>query len=251
MHIGTGHTVTSLGPFNCTTYNQPHNGSGFFLGSIWSCRTFDIFSVVGVALEVAPSQLRNIGMMSLHPTARHRSICGWRGKWAAPAYIGALLALSESTGRWRRLAWTGVGINLFLCLTVLIHARSSSTTQKTHFIVSMVAVFWESLSQAGARIQCGPLGIKRPHGLDFMDKCPHLFYRSRGVSINLEFWSNKIPKTVCLSDHFASVQMLRLNHTAMRQTILAELCHSLRANAPRNSTKYKHGRSIHFIKTLS
>ena len=67
--------------------------------------------------------LRNIGLMSSIPLLGIAVYAGGEANWAAPAYIGALLALSESSGRWERLAWTSVGINFFLCLLVLVHAQ--------------------------------------------------------------------------------------------------------------------------------
>lgn len=71
--------------------------------------------------------LKNIALFGFLPLLAIAIYSGGEANWAAPAYLGALLALSECRGIWRKVAWTGVGVNLFLCLVVLIHAQKPLT----------------------------------------------------------------------------------------------------------------------------
>lgn len=47
---------------------------------------------------------------------------GGEANWAAPAFIGPLIAISRRSARWRRAAWIGSGISLALSSLVLVHA---------------------------------------------------------------------------------------------------------------------------------
>ena len=130
-----------------------------------------------------------------HPTARHRSVCGWRGKLGSTRIHGALLALSESTGRWRRLPWTGVGINLFLCLTVLIHAQFPLLYHPKDPLHRLNGgrVLGESIAAWGED-SVWTTRYQEAAWIRFYGQVPAFVLPEQGRLNQFEFWSNKIPK---------------------------------------------------------
>jgi len=70
------------------------------------------------------TKLRKLGIVGSLPVLILAVYAGGEANWAAPAYLSAVIALSESKGKWERAAWIGVGTNIFLCLIVMLHVQS-------------------------------------------------------------------------------------------------------------------------------
>ena len=47
---------------------------------------------------------------------------GGEANWAAPAFVGPIIAISRRSQRWRRAAWIGGGVSLTLGALVMVHA---------------------------------------------------------------------------------------------------------------------------------
>ena len=141
-----------------------------------------------------PSQLRRIGTLSCFPLLAVALYAGGEANWAAPAYIGALLALSECKGQWRRLAWTSVGINLFLCLTVLIHAQYPLMFHPKDPIHRLNGgrVLGESIA-AWDEKSVWTTRYQEAAWIRFYGRVPAYVLPEQGRLNQFELWSSKIP----------------------------------------------------------
>lgn len=84
-----------------------------------------LFGVLLVWFFKGPkTKSRKLGIVGSLPVLILAIYAGGEANWAAPAYLSAVIALSECKGRWERAAWIGVGTNIFLCLLVIVHVQS-------------------------------------------------------------------------------------------------------------------------------